>query len=71
MIIILEDLHFDGQENADDNLIKNLVKAASAIVEKKINDPVFWPFFKESYLIATTKQVSPCNRVSEQNKQSI
>ncbi len=44
MIIILGDSLLDGQDNADDGLIEDLVKAASAIVETKIKDPVILAF---------------------------
>lgn len=44
MIILILDSFLDGQDNAGDCLIKDLVKAASAIMEKKINDPVLLAF---------------------------
>ena len=40
MIIILCASLQEGQDKADDDLIIDLVKTASAIMEKKIKDPV-------------------------------
>jgi len=46
MTIILCASLQEGQDKADDDLIIDLVKTASAIMEKKIKDPVLLTSYK-------------------------
>lgn len=57
MIVTLGDSLQKRPENANGDLIKDLVKAASAIMEKRIiRAQFYWPFDRESYLIVKNKQ---------------